>query len=42
MRQARGDNRFTLGFGFEDGLEVVLLGDGDHEEVIIRCGVNDG
>src|SRR5215831_16117928 len=30
MRQACGDYRFAFGLSFEDGLEVVLLGDGDH------------
>src|SRR5215469_6053049 len=30
MRQPCRDNRFAFGLSFEDGLEIVLLGDGDH------------
>ncbi len=29
MREARRDDRFALSLGFEDGLEIVLLGDCD-------------
>jgi hypothetical protein len=29
-----GDNGFAFAFGFEDGLEVILFGDGDHGEII--------
>ena len=36
MCESGGDHRFTLGFGFEDGLEVILLGDGDHGGIIPR------
>ena len=39
LRETRGDDRFAFGLGFEDGLEVVLLGDGDHCGVIILRGV---
>jgi len=28
--EARGDYFFTFALGFEDGLQVVLFGDGDH------------
>ena len=30
VREASGDDGFAFGLGFEDGLEIVLFGDGDH------------
>ena len=46
MCEPSGDDRFAFGLSFEDGLEVVLLGDGDHlsglydgELIVVNAGV---
>jgi len=34
--EACGDDGLALAFGLEDGLEIVLFGDGDHWRIIRR------
>jgi hypothetical protein len=36
MSERGGDDGFSLAFGFEDRLEVIFFGNGDHWNGIIR------